>query len=71
MKRQTHWNLISILESFYEDFSNWLLWFYRLQFYQLFKKNNIDHIGVDSLESSSSKQLYKINDDKIYPNISI
>ena len=30
-------------------------------FINYLKKNNIDHIGVDSLESSSSKQLYKIN----------
>ena len=33
-------------------------------FINYLKKNNIDHIGVDSLESSSSKQLYKINDDE-------
>tara|TARA_B100000401_G_scaffold432176_1_gene369184 strand:+ start:1130 stop:2119 length:990 start_codon:yes stop_codon:yes gene_type:complete len=33
-------------------------------FINYLKKNNIDHIGVDSLESSSSKQLYKINSDE-------
>ena len=33
-------------------------------FINFLKKNNIDHIGVDSLESSSSKQLYKINNDE-------